>query len=109
EYRAPVRRPLRARSDARWPGGRPVRGPAVPGRAARLGLMPAPLARVAFHPAYRIVPSRFPPVGVFDAIADPADYDALYELESLTNPRLREQLGPIRLVPAHRPLGGPVP
>ena len=31
----------------------------------------APTARVRFRPGYRVVPSRFPPVGVFDAIADP--------------------------------------
>lgn len=69
--------------------------------------MAVPLSRVAFHPAWRIVSSRFPPVGVFDAIADPADYDALYELESMTNPRLREELGAIELVPAHRRISGP--
>lgn len=69
--------------------------------------MPVPLSRVALRPAYRIVPSRFPPVGVFDAIADPADYDALYELESMTNPRLREELGAIGLVPPHRRISGP--
>lgn len=69
--------------------------------------MPVPLARVALHPAWRIVSSRFPPAGVFDAIADPADYDALYELESMTNPRLREELGAIGLVPAHRRISGP--
>jgi hypothetical protein len=69
--------------------------------------MPVPLARVRFRPGYRIVSSRFPPVGVFDAIADPADIPALHELESLTNPRVREEFGAIALVPAHRRISGP--
>ena len=69
--------------------------------------MSAPLAHVAFQPAYRIVSSRFPPVGVFDDIADAADLEALYELESMTSPRLREELGAIELIPAQRRIAGP--
>lgn len=51
--------------------------------------------------------SRFPPVGVFDAIADADDLDALYALEGLTNPRLRQQLGRIDIVPRARRISGP--
>lgn len=69
--------------------------------------MPVPLAHVTFQPAYRIVASRFPPVGIFDAIADAADLEALYELESMTNPRLRQELGSIELIPAQRRVAGP--
>ncbi|MBC7561869.1 MAG: RES family NAD+ phosphorylase [Gemmatimonadaceae bacterium] len=39
--------------------------------------------------AHRLVPSRFPPVGVFDRVATPADAIAAMELESLTNDRVR--------------------
>jgi hypothetical protein len=53
------------------------------------------------------VSSRFPPVGVFDGIAAPADLDALYRIEGMTNPRLREQLGRIDLVPPARRISGP--
>ena len=42
--------------------------------------------------AHRIVPSRFPPVGPWDRIADPADFESLAEVEALTNPRIREEL-----------------
>ncbi|MEN1929888.1 RES family NAD+ phosphorylase [Luteimonas sp. MJ246] len=63
--------------------------------------------RVRFRPAYRVVSSRFPPVGVFDAIADPADIAALHELESMTNPRMRDELGAIELVPPKRRIAGP--
>jgi hypothetical protein len=43
--------------------------------------MPAdlpPVRRIRWSQAYRIVPSRFPPVGVYDRIADPADLDAVF-------------------------------
>ncbi len=63
--------------------------------------------RIRWTRAYRIVPSRFPPVGVFDRIADPADLDALYEIEAMTNPRLREEVGDLRAVPAERRVSGP--
>ena len=69
--------------------------------------MQAPTARVRLRPGWRIVSSRFPPVGVFDAIADPADIAALHALESMTNPRMREQLGAIALVPPERRISGP--
>ncbi len=39
--------------------------------------------------AHRLVPSRFPPIGVFDRVATPADAIAAMELESLTNDRVR--------------------
>lgn len=69
--------------------------------------MAPPLKRIRWTRAYRIVPSRFPPVGVFDRIAEPADLDALYEIEALTNPRLREELGSLAMVPKERRISGP--
>jgi hypothetical protein len=66
-----------------------------------------PLVRVVWRPAWRIVPSRFPPIDLFERIADPADWDALIELESLTNPRLRDEVGDIALVPAAERVSGP--
>ena len=66
-----------------------------------------PLKRVRWSRAYRIVPSRFPPVGVYDRIADPADIDALFAVEALTNPRLREEADALKLVPRARRISGP--
>ena len=57
--------------------------------------------------AWRIVPSRFPPRGVFDRIASPDDLEALFAIESLTNARLRQELGQLDLVPKARRLSGP--
>jgi hypothetical protein len=53
------------------------------------------------------VPSRFPPEGLFDRIADPADLEAVFAIEALTNPRLREEANTMRLVPRDRRISGP--
>lgn len=66
-----------------------------------------PLKRIRWSQAYRIVPSRFPPVGVYERIANPADIDAVFAIEALTNPRLREEAGTLRLVPQDRRISGP--
>lgn len=66
-----------------------------------------PIRRIRWNQAYRIVPSRFPPTGLFDRIADPADLDAIFAIEALTNPRLREEANSLRLVPPDRRISGP--
>jgi hypothetical protein len=65
------------------------------------------VAYVRWQPAYRIVPSRFPPVGPWDRIARPEDFEALAQIEALTNPRIREELGVLALVPPARRVSGP--
>lgn len=66
-----------------------------------------PLSDVAWSSSYRIVPSRFPPVQLFDRVADPADLDAVFAVEALTNARLREELGNLSLVPPEERVTGP--
>ena len=62
---------------------------------------------VRFAPCHRIVASRLPTIHLFERVADPADWDALYELESRTNPRIRTQLGELHLVPVADRVSGP--
>jgi hypothetical protein len=62
---------------------------------------------VRFAPCHRIVASRLPTIHLFDRVANPADWDALYELESLTNPRIRTQVGELNLVPLADRVSGP--
>ncbi|TVO62378.1 RES domain-containing protein [Spiribacter vilamensis] len=59
----------------------------------------APQRHEHWTPAYRVVSSRFPPVTLFDRVTDPADLEAVQDLEGLTNPRLRDEIGDITLVP----------
>jgi hypothetical protein len=44
---------------------------------------------------------------LFERVADPADWEALYWIESLTNPRLRNEVGDIELVPREERAFGP--
>ena len=66
-----------------------------------------PQKRIRWTRAWRMVSSRYPPVGVFDRIADAGELDALFALEAMTNPRLREEAGALSQVPAGRRISGP--
>jgi hypothetical protein len=65
-----------------------------------------PVTPTVWRPSYRLIPSRYPTVGLYDAIADPADLDAVFAIEALTNPRLRDELGQLQLVPPEDRVSG---
>ena len=69
--------------------------------------MDIPIAVIQWAPCYRIIPSRFPPINLFEAVANPADLDAIYQIEAMTNDRLREEAGELALVPAEDRVSGP--
>ena len=69
--------------------------------------MDIPVAAVRWTPCYRIIPSRFPPISLFETVADPADLAAVYEIEAMTNDRLREETGALSLVPPEDRISGP--
>ena len=46
----------------------------------------------------RLVPSRFPPVGILDVIAAPEDLQAIVELEQWTNDRISNELGILQTI-----------
>lgn len=64
-------------------------------------------SEVRWQPCFRVIPSRYPTIHLFDRVADPADWDALYWIESLTNPRLRDEIGDIELVTRDDRVFGP--
>ncbi|MDQ2077791.1 RES family NAD+ phosphorylase [Marinimicrobium sp. ABcell2] len=49
--------------------------------------------------AYRLVSSRYPPIDLFEDVASAEDFDALYQLQARTNPRLLTQAGDLNLIP----------
>ena len=51
------------------------------------------------EPVYRVILSRYPQIYQFERVSNPQDWEVLYAVESLTNPRLRDEVGDIRLVP----------
>ena len=57
--------------------------------------------------SYRLIPSHFPPIGLFENLLDPDELEAAYALESLTNDRLQDQVGNIALVAPEDRVTGP--
>lgn len=66
-----------------------------------------PTSLVRWQRAVRIIRSRFPPIDLFEDIADPADWPLLIAAEQKTNPRLMDAIGRLDLVPAARRVSGP--
>lgn len=62
---------------------------------------------VTWRDAVRIIRTIYPPVDLFEDVADPADWDLLVSAEAKLNPRVRDEVGDLTLVPAHRRLSGP--
>src|SRR4051794_36122911 len=117
QRRAAVRRALGAEPHAGRPGRRSLRRAPLPRRAARgQGLVAAaalpqassiPARATLWKPCYRLIPSRYPTVGLYDRIADPADLDVVFAIEALTNPRNRDEIGQLQLVPPDERVSGP--
>ena len=56
---------------------------------------------------YRIIPSKFPPINVFEELVAPELIDAAFEVESMTNDRLRAEAGDINQVIVEDRVVGP--
>jgi len=48
--------------------------------------------------AHRLVNSKFPPIALFDDVASAEEFDALYAVQALTNPRLQAEVGSLALI-----------
>mgnify|MGYP001320167061 CR=1 FL=1 len=68
--------------------------------------MSYPRVELNWNPAWRAIPSRFPAVSLFERVASPEDFNALYALEAMTNDRIRDEVGDISLVPPEERLFG---
>ena len=65
------------------------------------------IRHITWMPAWRIIPSRFPPIDLFERVTDAADLDAVLALESLTNDRVQAEVGRLDLIPPEDRLAGP--
>ena len=62
-----------------------------------------PVTHVEWQRAWRVIPSKYPPIHLFeDLTTDPAEWELLADLESAVNPRVRQAVGQISLVPPDR-------
>lgn len=66
-----------------------------------------PLAELDWEHQYRIIPSEFPPINFFETLVEPGLMGELFYLEGLTNDRLRDEVGDIRLVDPEDRVSGP--
>jgi hypothetical protein len=64
------------------------------------------IAEIRWPEAARIISTRFPPIDLFEDVADPLDWPLLIAAEQKTNPRLAETIGALDLVPPERRVGG---
>jgi hypothetical protein len=55
----------------------------------------------------RIIPSIFPPIDLFERVAKPEHLEAVQAIESAFNPRLRDAVGDLSLVPREDRVAGP--
>jgi hypothetical protein len=68
-----------------------------------------PITKIRLSNTCRLIPSRYPPVGILDAVAKPEDLELVFELEGWTNDRMSAELGILwRLPPAEWVLGRPM-
>jgi hypothetical protein len=66
-----------------------------------------PVRRIRFSAATRIIASRYPPIDLYERVSpDPAVWDALIAAEMLVNPRIRDQVGDLHLVPPDERVSG---
>jgi len=63
--------------------------------------------QVRWEKAHRIISTIYPPIDLFEDIADPQDWAAIMAGESMTNSRVLENIGELSLVPSERRVGGP--
>lgn len=49
--------------------------------------------------AYRLINSRFPPTSLFDDVADADQFEAVYAVQLLTNPRILNEVGDLNMLP----------
>ena len=56
---------------------------------------------------YRIIPSVYPTINFFEDLVNADEMEMLWEIESLTNDRLRQEVGDIFLVPGDERVVGP--
>jgi len=66
-----------------------------------------PTSSVQWVGARRIIRSLYPPIDLFEDVADPEDWPLLIAAEQKTNPRLMETLGALDLIPPGRRVAGP--
>lgn len=64
------------------------------------------VSHINWDKTHRLINSSYPPIDLFEDIADPRDWELLYSAESKTNPRIAENIGNLDLVKPERRVSG---
>ncbi len=62
---------------------------------------------IEWRPSYRLIRAHLPRIDIFEQIVPPEDLPILLEIEAMTNPRLRDTIGPIAAIPVADRVSGP--
>lgn len=49
--------------------------------------------------SYRLINSKFPPIDLFDDVVNAEEFETVYAIQSLTNPRILNEVGDLSLLP----------
>ena len=63
-----------------------------------IDLATTPTVTLNRRTAYRVVSAKFPPVDLFDDVASEQEFDAIFAIQALTNPRLQNEAGNVNLI-----------
>lgn len=58
-----------------------------------------PVSEDIHQTGYRLIHSKYPPIALFDDVATADEFEALYEIQAMTNPRLKNEVGNLNLLP----------
>lgn len=70
-------------------------------------ILTTPQIELKLQKQFRIIPSVFPTINFFEDLVDKDEMEILWEIESLTNERIREEVGDIFMVPKEDRISGP--
>jgi hypothetical protein len=71
-----------------------------------LNVETVPQKAFSMQRCYRLIPSQYPPIHLFEDVASPDEFEAIYAVQMLTNPRIQDEIGSINLVPEKERLYG---
>ncbi|MGF1877772.1 RES family NAD+ phosphorylase [Photobacterium indicum] len=55
---------------------------------------------------FRLIPSKYPPINLYEDVANPEQLEAIFAVEAITNPRLAEEVGDFSGIPVSDRLVG---
>ncbi|MGF1733297.1 RES family NAD+ phosphorylase [Photobacterium kasasachensis] len=68
--------------------------------------MSHPVKSFSDQHCFRLIPSKYPPINLYEDVAEPEQLEAIFAVEAITNPRLSEEVGNFSQIPLEERLVG---